>query len=704
MTVKKLTMQFAMLLLLSAALTACGNFEWFPDNTTTATTPSGSAPQTPATPTTTTKTQMGGAIQGTPLALTTAVTTFAGSTYFADGTGTAARFDLPSSVTSDGTNLYVADTMNNTIRKIVIATGVVTTLAGNAAGGLVTTDGTGTAAHFYHPAGITTDGPNLYVADSGNCTVRKIVIATGVVTTLAGTGQSAGFNDGVGTAARFRIPSGITIEGASLYVADNQNHTIRKIVIATGEVTTLAGTPGASGTTDGTGATARFNLPESLTSDGTNLYVADSGNWTIRKIVIATGAVTTLAGTAGSPGSTDGVGTAARFSSPSSITTDGSNLYIADSGDGTIRKLVIATSEVTTVAGSSGKYGSTDGTGATARFMYPKGLALADNSLYVADSMNNTIRKLMIATGQVTTLAGSAGKSLDGIGAVARFNDPGGVTTDGTSLYVADSGNSDIRKIVIATGAVTTLAGSSGQTGSADGTGTAVRFYNPRGITTDGTNLYVADTQNHIIRRIVIATGAVTTLAGTAGQSGSADGVGVAAHFNSPVGITTDNVNLYVADTNNHTIRKIVIATGEVKTLAGTAGQIGSADGATAHFNFPEGVTTDGTTLYVSDYFNSSIRKIDIATGVVSTVATSVGPSAWITSDGTYLYCGRMLSVIKVAIATGTVTTLAGSMDVPGSVNGTGTAARFSNHFGGVTDGISLYVVDGGNNTIRKIQ
>ena len=160
---------------------------------------------------------------------------------------------------------------------------------------------------------------------------------------------------------------------------------------------------------------------------------------------------------------------------------------------------------------------------------------------------------------------------------------------------------------------VTTIAGSAGTKGSADGTGTAATFYCPIGITTDGTNLYVADQGNHTIRQIVLSTLAVTTIAGRAGTTGSADGTGTAATFYNPTGITTDDgTNLYVADYGNHTMRKIVIATGAVTTVAGYAGFIGSADGpvGAAAFYYPSGITTDGTNLYVTDTDANTIRKI----------------------------------------------------------------------------------------------
>ena len=291
------------------------------------------------TATATTK-QMGGAIQGKSLALTEAVSTLAGlalTTGSADGTGSAARFYLPSCITTDGTNLYVADTLNSTIRQIVISTGAVITLAGTA-GTTGATDATGTAALFKHPAGITTDGTNLYVADTFNNTIRQIVISTGAVTTLAGT-AGTGSSDGTGTAASFNSPGGITTDGTNLYVTDTFNNTIRQIVIYTGLVTTLAGTASAAGSTDGTGSAVRFFNPYGITTDGTNLYVADTNNNTIRQIVLYTGAVTTLAGTAPVAGTSDGTGSAARFNSPEGITTDGISLYVADTYNYTIRKI-----------------------------------------------------------------------------------------------------------------------------------------------------------------------------------------------------------------------------------------------------------------------------------------------------------------------------------------------------------------------------
>jgi sugar lactone lactonase YvrE len=583
-----------------------------------------------------------------------------------DGTGAAASFNHPEGIAIDGAgNVYVADAQNGTIRKITPA-GVVTTLAGSASveGSI---DGTGAAARFSYPAGVATDSAgNVYVADTGNHTIRKITPA-GMVTTLAGTVGVRGSTDGTGAAASFDGPLGVATDSAgNVYVADSYNNTIRKITPA-GVVTTLAGTAGVRGSADGTGAAASFAYPTGVATDSAgNVYVADVGNSTIRKITPAR-VVTTLAGTAGLTGSTDGTGAAARFGSPIGVAIDSAgNVYVADHNS-TIRKITPA-GVVTTLAGTAGAQGSTDGTGAAARFRIPGGVAVdSAGNVHVADTANNTIRKITRA-GAVTTLAGTAGVegSIDGTRAAARFDRPTGVAADGAgNVYVADNDNSTIRKITPA-GSVTTLAGAAGLTGSTDGSGAAARFDSPNGIATDSAgNIYVSEWGNNTIRKITPA-GMVTTLAGTAGARGSTDGTGAAARFNLLRGVAVDSAgNVYVAD--GETIRKITPA-GVVTTLAGTAGVHGSTDGtgAAARFNPANGVATDSASnIYVSEWGNNTIRKITPA---------------------------------------GMVTTLAGTAGVEGSTDGTGAAARFKLPIALATDSAgNVYVADWGNSTIRKI-
>lgn len=319
--------------------------------------------------------------------------------------------------------------------------------------------------------------------------------------------------------------------------------------------------------------------------------------------------VSTVAGS-GAPGSANGAGTAATFNDPASIAMGAnSNLYVADTGNSLIRK-IDASGNVTTVAGSSSQ-GATNGQGTAASFALPNGIAVdASGNLYVADSGNNEIRKIDVS-GNVTTLAGSGTSgAVNGRGAAASFNFPTAVAVDTSgNVYVADTFNHAIRKID-PSGNVTTLAGS-GAKGSANGLGTAASFNTPRGIAVDASGIvYVADSGNNLIRRID-ASGNVTTLAG-AGTQGAANGQGTAASFNGPFGVAVDaNGNAYVADASNNLIRKID-ASGNVTTLAGSGAE-GAANGqaTAASFNLPHSVAIDASgNVYVADTPNNLIRKI----------------------------------------------------------------------------------------------
>jgi sugar lactone lactonase YvrE len=576
----------------------------------------------------------------TPDGVVSTLAGVAGSIGSADGAGAAARFDNPTGIVTDSAgNLYVSDSDNNTIRKIS-PDGVVSTIAGLAGVPIGSADGTGSAARFYTPEGIATNSAgNVFVTDTGNCTIRKITPA-GVVSTLAGTAGACGSVDATGAAARFKSPYGVATDSAgNVYVADTFNYTIRKITPG-GVVSTLAGVAAVQGSADGTGAAASFYFPASVITDSAgNLYVSDTT--TIRKIT-PDAVVTTIAGAAGVSGYADGTGAAARFSSPTAgIAIDSTdNLYVADTVNISIRKITPA-GVVSTVAGAPDAPGYTDGIGAAASFDSPSGIATdRAGNVYVADVNNESIRAIT-PEGVVSTLAGApyftgtvmnpACQSADGIGTAARFCAPQGVAIDNAgNVYVADYKNSIVRKIT-PDGAVSTLAGLAASFGSADGTGSAARFFGPTGIATDSAgNVYVADTGNSTIRKITPA-GMVSTFAGTAGAIGSADGTGSAARFDIPIGIATDSAgNVYVADQGNSTIRKIT-PNGMVSTLAGAAGVVGSADGvaSSARFNYPRGIAIDSAdNLYVADTSNSTIRKITPA-GLVTTVVGIPGQAGF---------------------------------------------------------------------------
>ncbi len=326
--------------------------------------------------------------------------------------------------------------------------GTTTNFAGSGNNGYL--DGAANIAEFRLATGVTKDAAgNLFVADRDNYCIRKITPA-GIVTTLAGSG-TPGFVDGTGTAAKFNLPFGITIDASgNLYVGEINNNAIRKITPA-GVVTTLAGNPnGYAGTQDGLGSNARFNSPVGLTTDAAgNVYVADFNNHRIRKVT-PSGLVTTLAGTSnGAYGFQDGTGTAASFYYPIALAFDpAGNLIIADYFNHAVRKMTPA-NVVTTIAGN-GTAGTTDGTGSAARFDRPASLAV-DNSgtIYICDANNNTIRKIT-ASGAVSTLVGDAsGGNSNGTVTTVSLHYPLGLCADFTNnyLFVADYFNNSIRKI-----------------------------------------------------------------------------------------------------------------------------------------------------------------------------------------------------------------------------------------------------------------
>lgn len=312
-----------------------------------------------------------------------------------NGFGSNARFNHPLGVTTDAAgNVYVTDTKNGTVRKIT-PYGLASDFAGQA-GFFGSANGNGTNAQFFGPQGIAADGAgNLFVADTANATIRKISPA-GTVSTFAGAVGNFNSFDGAGGAAQFYQPEGVAVDnGGNVYVADAWNHTIRKITSA-GVVSTLAGLAGNCGAADGTNSKARFNRPSGIAMDtATNFFVTDSLNHTIRKITPG-GTVSTIAGLAGVWGRADGTNRVARFFQPQGIVVNAAGqLVVADSGNQTLRTITASGTNwiVATVAGSSGNTGYTNGTGPTAQFHFPAGLALdGAGRLYIADTGNHLIR------------------------------------------------------------------------------------------------------------------------------------------------------------------------------------------------------------------------------------------------------------------------------------------------------------------------
>jgi len=636
-----------------------------------------------------------------------------------DGTGTQARFNFPRGMAVDASgNLFVSDYFNYCIRKITPA-GVVTTFVGKA-GAYGSADGTGGNARFGNPSGLAFVNGVLYVADTGNNTIRKITSA-GVVTTLAGKSGVSGSADGTGEDARFFRPDGIAkATDGSLLVVDTYNQAVRKVTTA-GVVTTLVGQIGVIGSTDGTLAQARFKYPQGIAvgGDGT-IFITDTSNHTIRKITKA-GVVTTLAGNVGVRGALDGMGTAAKFDYPVAVVVrPNGDLYVADEGNAAIRRVTPA-GEVTTPIGTLLEYGSEDGTGTAARLRFPEGLALdSAGRLYFSDSGNNNIRRVGTDLA-VTTLAGQISNtgSTDSTGTAARFYYPQGISVASTGeVFIADTYNFKIRKAT-AGGVVTTHAGT-GTSGSADGpvASATLGYINDTAVDAAG-NVYVSD--GYTIRKIDTA-GEVTTLAGTAGSSGTADGIGAAARFTSPRGIAaTADGTVYVADQYAQTIRKISPA-GEVTTLAGQAGVGGFVDGtgAAARFSQPLDVAVDADGfVYVADSLSNCIRKIS-PMGEVTTLAGK--SSAYGSADGVgmeasfrqpsgvavdpygnIIVCDTENHTLRRVTPAGVVTTIGGSALVADGKDGADTAARFSSPRRVAIDSAGvIYVADYENNRIMK--
>ncbi len=326
-----------------------------------------------------------------------AVTTIAGQAGVTGAinasTGTSSTFGFPDGVAMDTSgNIYVGDSNNQLIR-IITSGGIVSTVAGQA-GVTGHANGNGTSASFYYPYGVAVDSTgNVYVADTSNSLIR-IIGSGAAVSTLTGQAGVTGSLNGPATAALFSYPSGVAVDSSgNIYVADTDNHFIRKFLPG-GDVTTLAGQAGVTGSSNGPGSASSFYYPNGVAVDSSgNVYVADTSNSLIREIA-PDGTVSTLAGQAGVTGSMNGSVASASFSFPDGVAVDNyGNVYVADTGNQLIRKITSGT--VSTLAGQAGTVGHADGTGTGASFNYPQGIAVdSAGNVYVADTGNSLIRKI----------------------------------------------------------------------------------------------------------------------------------------------------------------------------------------------------------------------------------------------------------------------------------------------------------------------
>ena len=564
------------------------------------------------------------------------------------GPATLAAFDTPAGIAVDSSgNLFIADAGDSRIRKVAAATGVITTIAGNGTRGFSGDGGPATAATLRNPEGVAVDGDgNVYFTDTNNHRIRKVTV-TGIITTVAGDGTEGFAGDGgLATSASLDNPTAIAIDGdGNFYLSDTGNSRVRKVAAGTGIISTVAGngTPAFSG--DGgpaTSAALLFPVGIAVDDDG-NLFIADHYSARIRKVAAGTGVISTVAGNGTYGASGDGgLAGSASLENPLDVAVDGSgNLFIADFGNGRVRRVSAGTGIISTAAGSGyWSYADVDIPATDMAFACPCGVAIdGSGTLYVADALNHRVRKAApweASVGRGGIIRGVAGNGTAGFSgdggpaASSTLRGPGAVVVDGIgNVYIADRDEHRVRKVAAGTGIISTVAGN-GTGGFAGDGGLAsdASLFAPTGIAVDiGNNLYIADSNNHRIRRVATGSGVIATVAGngTPGFSGD-DGTATVAALNSPSAIAVDGVgNLFIADRLNHRIRKVAVGTGMISTVVGTGtnGYAGDGGAATAALlDGPYGVAIDGDgNLYVSDTGNHRVRKVEAVSGSIDTVA-----------------------------------------------------------------------------------
>jgi sugar lactone lactonase YvrE len=518
---------------------------------------------------------------------------------------------------------------------------VITTIAGTGVAGFGGDGGIATAARLTSPRGVAVDGVgNVFIADSDNHRIRRVDAASGVITTIAGTGVAgAGGDGGAGPSAQLAAPAGVAVDrDGNVYVADTDNHRVRRIDGAAGTITTVAGTGVGAFSGDGVPATSAalwFPYAVALGADG-DLHIADSDNQRVRRVDHATGLIDTVLGNGGWGFAGDG-GPAldAEVRAPYGVAVDrAGRIYLADTYNHRLRRVEPGSTTISTVAGVGVAGTSRDGGAATSAILAtPHGVAIgADGDLYVVDTYHFRVRRIDAETGVISTIAGTGTYGADGDGGPAlsaQLASTRGVALDAAgNVYIADDSHR-VRRVDGATGVITTVAGTGVIGDSGDG-GPAVdaELRAPMGVAIDAAgDLLVADRESHRVRRIDAVTGLISTVAGTGVADFSGDGgPAVAAALSEPSGVAVDaDGNVYVADAANHRIRRIDAATGEISTVAGTgvagfSGDGGPADEAT--LLAPRGLGFDATgQLYVADSDNQRIRRIDAGTGEITTVA-----------------------------------------------------------------------------------
>ena len=437
------------------------------------------------------------------------------------GTPPVSRWTPPGTCSSPTYN-------NDRIREVNLSTGVITTVAGG--GDLGLGDGNpATAAELSSPSAIALDSAgDLFIADYGNNRVREVNLSTGTITTVAGNGSGGVAGDGAqATAAGLAFPSGVALDSAGdLFIADYANNRVREVNHATGLITTVAGGGSQGLGDDGQATAAELDHPFGVTVDSAgNLFIADSGDNRIREVNLTTGAITTVAGNG-----TDGYNgdnfqaTAAGLDAPFGVAVDSTgDLFIGDLNNARVREVNLATGIITTVAGDgTSGYGGDGGLATAAELGSPIAVAVdSSGDLFIGDVGDSVVREVNLASGAITTVAGNGNKHGDNSGdggpaTAADLGVPIGVAVDSAGdLFIADVGNDVIDEVNLATGLITTVAGN-GTTGYGgdNGPATATNLSFPAGVAVDfAGDLFIADTENGRIREIASGVAAVTVTA-----------------------------------------------------------------------------------------------------------------------------------------------------------------------------------------------
>lgn len=520
------------------------------------------------------------------------ITTVAGGLGAGPATGVGQK---PGGVTVVGGAVYVADLYNNVIRGIDRGTGEETIVAGDDGDGALRDGGPARSAHLVSPSGVAADpAGNLYIADRNNHRIRRVDKATGIITTVAGSGTAGSAGDGLSaTLAQLNFPEGVAADTTgNLYIADTYNHRVRKVDTA-GVITTVAGVAGPNGVggggfsgDGGPASVAQLQYPRSVGVAGQYLYIADSANNRVRRVDLGSGTITTAAG--GGTVVDDAPGTpatSAKLNNPSGVAVDGSGrLLIADTANHRVRRVDTPTGLITTVAGvavTAGDHFGGDGGPATAAKLYgPVGVSAAgDGSIVVADTENSRVR-IIDPAGTITTLAGAGEPFFGGDGRAAtdaQLLRPGGVAVaPNGALLVVDSGNRRIRRISN-DGTIITVAGTGMQCPLPNGApcgdgGPALEamLTEPSDARFGPGGIYI--TANNRVRRIG-TDGVITTVAGTGEYGASGDGeLATAAKMFQPAGLAFDMAgNLFIADSSNNRVRRVDAVTGVITKVAGGA-------------------------------------------------------------------------------------------------------------------------------------